>query len=187
MGCRLWVSILVVYCTMSGAPRAAGSERCGPGSVPVVPALTGPALAAVGTPANLSWGCPLQTHPPAQEARIQAAVGLQNCFTLATGRLQEACELLVRLGSRAKLLSLNTKTECFPGYTGPWIWSSALKEKSQFANLRVITSHFINCCLQSASSWVAGTWQHHLSPYHLEAAKVTMNFSGKKTTSKMVG
>lgn len=114
MGCRLWVSGTVVSYTTSGASRAAGSGRPGPGSAPAGPALTGPALAAVGTSAktHLSWGCPPQTHPPAQEARVQAAVRLQSSFKLATGRLQEACELLVSLGSGAKPCLIPPRQRC---------------------------------------------------------------------------
>lgn len=57
-------------------------------------------------------------------------------------------------------------------------------EEKASINLRVITPHFINCCLQSASSWGAGTWQQP-SESSPPPAKVTVNLSGKETASEM--
>lgn len=76
--------------TLPGACRAGGSEKPGPDSASVRPALTDPAMAAVGTytckdSPELGGRGASQVHLQTQEARIQAAVGLQSCFKVATG------------------------------------------------------------------------------------------------------
>lgn len=68
--------------------------------------------------------------------------------------MQEVCEFLVSLGSRAKLLSHNTKTECLPDMHKALDFVLSIEGKSLSLQTRFIIPPFINCCLQSASSRV---------------------------------
>lgn len=163
-----------------------GSGRPDPGSAPVGPALTGLSLAAVGTPAktHLSWGCPPQTIHQLRKPESRLSLDYRAVLHLP----QEGCWRSVSSWSawvpeQSSCLITPRQSACLT-CTRPSFAPQHRRKMPQFANLRLITLPFINCCLQSASSQV---YRNLAAPSESlrQPAKMTMNLSGKETASEM--